>query len=117
MAIYFCENHEKYKKVVITDKYGIELPNIKTIPHYYLLFYCKIDPANYLVDHKIYNVEIRQPQWRIDRKEKGVLLIGSRWDFPEGFPEDKIIKTIKFPNGKDAFYMVETDGYDEETKM
>ena len=100
--------------MVITDKYGIELPNVKTIPHYYILWYCQINPKKYLVDRQIYNVEIRQPQWRIDRKKKDVLLVGSRWDFPEGFDEDKIIKKIKFPNGKDAFYIVETDGYDEE---
>ncbi len=108
-AQYICENHNKYDKVIITDKYGIEWPSVKTIPYLYFLFYCKWDPNTYLKDTSIFNVEIRQPQWRIDSKENNYLLVGSRWDFPENFDQQKIFKRISFPSGKDAFYFVETD--------
>ena len=109
VAEYACENHDKYSQIIITDKYGIELPSVKTVPHYYILFHCKIDPALYLSNKELYNIYIRQPQWRIDRELKNALLIGSRWDFPEGFDMNKIMKTIYFSNGKAAFYFVETE--------
>lgn len=107
-ALYICENHDKYDKVIITDKYGIEWPSVKTIPYLYFLFYCKWDPGTYIKDTSILNLEIRQPQWRIDSEENNYLLVGSRWDFPENFDQIKIFKRISFPSGKDAFYFVET---------
>ena len=108
VAQYACQNYSKYDKIIITDKYGSEWPSVKTIPYLYILYYCKWDPKVYLSDKNLYNIEMRQPQWRIDSKEKNLLLIGSRWDFPEGFPEEKIMKKIYFPSGKAAFYFVET---------
>lgn len=113
-ALYACGNHDKYKKIIITDKYGIEWPSVKTIPYLYILFYCKWDPATYLKSGDLFNIEFRQPQWRIDSKEKNYLLIGSRWDFPEDFDKKRILKTIYFPDSayepKAAFYFVETNG-------
>lgn len=38
VAEYVCQNHSNYKKIVVTDKYGIEWPSVKTIPYLYLLF-------------------------------------------------------------------------------
>ena len=112
MAQHACENHNKYEKIIITDKYGIEWPSVKTIPYLYILFYCKWDPALYLDDKNLFNIEFRQPQWRIDSKEKNWLLVGSKWDFPEDFDKAKIMKTIYFPASayepKAAFYFVET---------
>lgn len=96
-AQYACANRARYEKIIITDKYGIEWPSVKTIPYLYILFYCKWDPATYLTDKNLYNIEFRQPQWRIDSKEKNWLLIGSRWDFPASAYEPK-----------PAFYFVET---------
>lgn len=109
VAQYVCNNYHKYDKVIITDKYGIELPNIKTVPNYYILFHCNINPVRYLLDKNLMNIEIRQPQWRIDSKLKNTLLIGSRWDFPENFDMSKIFKIVYFPSGKPAFYFVETN--------
>lgn len=111
-AVYACQNYKKYDKIILTDKYGIDWPSVKTIPYLYILFYCKWDPDKYLMNKNLFNFELRQPQWRIDSKEKNWLLIGSRWDFPEGFDEGKIIKKIYFPESaygpKAAFYFVET---------
>lgn len=109
VAQYVCKNYSKYSSVIVTDKYGIELPNIKTVPNYYILFHCQWNPSVYLNNKNLYNVEIRQPQWRIDSKLKNALLVGSAWDFPENFDKKRIMKTIYFPNGKVAFYFVETD--------
>ena len=109
---YACENHRKYDKIIITDKYGIDWPSVKTIPYLYVLFYCDWNPAAYLTDRNLYNIEFRQPQWRIDSEEENWLLIGSRWDFPENFDKTKIMKTIYFPESayepKPAFFFVET---------
>lgn len=99
---YLCQNYQKYDKIILTDKYGIEIPKIKTIPNYYVLFYCKKDP-------RYFNIEIRQPQWRIDSKNKNWLLVGSNWDFPENFDQSRVMKKIYFPNGKEALYFVETN--------
>ena len=109
---YACQNHEKYDKIIVTDKYGIDWPSVKTIPYLYVLFYCDWDPAVYLKDRNLFNIEFRQPQWRIDSRQKNWLLVGSRWDFPEDFDKSRIIKTIYFPESayepKPAFYFVET---------
>lgn len=113
VSIYACENHEKYDKIIITDKYGIYWPSVKTIPYLYVLFYCHWDPQTYLTNKSLYNIEFRQPQWRIDSMEKNWLLIGSRWDFPEDFDKRRIMKEIDFPNtGNAAFYFVETKDSD-----
>ena len=112
VAQYACQNHEKYDKIIVTDKYGIDWPSVKTIPYLYVLFYCDWDPAVYLKDRNLFNIEFRQPQWRIDSRQKNWLLVGSRWDFPEDFDKSRIIKTIYFPESayepKPAFYFVET---------
>lgn len=109
---YACVNRDKYEKTIITDKYGIDNPSVKTIPYLYVLFYCNWDPREYLGNKYLYNIEFRQPQWRIDSKEDNWLLVGSRWDFPEGFDESRIIKKIYFPESayepKPAFFFVET---------
>ncbi|KKQ95766.1 MAG: hypothetical protein UV74_C0013G0373 [Candidatus Woesebacteria bacterium GW2011_GWB1_43_14] len=108
-ANYVCENHQRYNEIVFTDKYGIELPKVKTIPHYYVLFHCGISPKNYLDNDQILNIEFRQPQWRLDKEMENALLIGSPWDFPEDFDAKRIMKIIQFPGGKPAFYFVETN--------
>ncbi len=110
VAEFACENWNEYDQIIVTDKYGIEMPSIKTIPHYYILFHCQYDPAEFIRTRKLFNITGRQPHWRIDKKLTNTLLIGSPWDFPEDFPQDKIMKKIYFPNAKPAFYFVETSG-------
>ncbi len=105
---YVCANQRSYDKIIITDKYGIEFPKINTIPHYYILFHCKVDPAHYQKNPELEGIELRQPQWLVDSKLENTLLVGSPWDFPESFDEHKIMSKLYFPNGKPAFYFVET---------
>jgi len=106
---YACENKDSYEKIIITDKYGIEPPSIKTVPHFYVLFHCEFDPKSFQETRQLFNIEGRQPHWRIDSRRNNTLLIGSSRDFPEGFPEEKIMKKIYFLNDKPALYFVETD--------
>lgn len=109
VSIYACENYKKYDKIIITDKYGMYWPSVKTLPYLYVLFYCNWDPMTYISNRNLYNIEFRQPQWRLDSKEKNWLLIGSNWDFPEDFDKRRIMKEIGFPNtNRPAFYFVET---------
>lgn len=110
VSIYACDNYKKYDKVIITDKYGAYWPSVKTLPYLYVLFYCNWDPQTYILNQNLHNIEFRQPQWRLDSKEKNWLLIGSIWDFPEDFDKRRIIKQIDFPNtNRPAFFFVETN--------
>jgi hypothetical protein len=108
---YACQNKANYQKIIITDKYGIYWPSTKTVPHLYALVHCQIDPTKYLENREIYNLEFRQPQWRIDSLQENTLLIGSNWDFPENFPKEWINKIIFFPNSRPALLFVETAEY------
>ena len=108
VSLYVCEKHEKYEKVIVTDKYGVEISDVKSIPHYYFLFYCRINPMRYQQDPRLFNVEFREIVWWEDLTEPNALIVGSPRDFPENFPEERIKDKIYFSNGKTAFYLVET---------
>lgn len=107
-AIYVCQNHDKFDQIIVTDKYGIVVNKIKTVPYLYFLIYCNIDPEKYLQNREIYNISFRQPQWFYDSQLSNTLLIGSQWDFPENFPKNWIDKQIDFPTGEPALLFIET---------
>ncbi|HUV71847.1 MAG TPA: glycosyltransferase family 39 protein [Clostridia bacterium] len=108
---------DKYEKIVIDTSYQG--------PYLFFLFYEKYPPALYqpqaqlvkkdefsLGEGKGYdNYEFRDIYWPVDRGAKHTLFAGS----PERLPlqdidsrEARILKTIYFPDGKEAFYVVET---------
>jgi len=49
---YALANKSKYKEIVLDPYRGIEAPNIVSIPHMYILFYTKYDPAIYQQENK-----------------------------------------------------------------
>lgn len=108
---------DNYEEIVFTSKYGQ--------PYIYYLFYTQYPPEKYqkqakLIEHpegdvgrveKIDNIVFREIYWPKDRFVKNRLYIGATYEIP---PEDikeseaRVLKEIKFLNGKLAFKIVET---------
>lgn len=112
---YALANKNKYKEIVFDPYRGIEAPYIVSIPHMYILFYSKYDPATYQKEEKIRpdgsfgfdKFTIRQIDWRVDRSKKDTLFIGSPWSLPEkDIKEEDILEKIYLGNGSLAFFIV-----------
>lgn len=108
---YIARNHDKYQKVVITDRYDQ--------PYILFLFYSKYDPAKYQREEKVIGDNkfgfstinsFEKYEFRPIGKEeiassKNTLFIGTS----EEIGIDQILlKVINFPNGRPAFKIVGT---------
>ncbi len=114
-VLYALDNKDKYQEIVYDPYRGVEAPYIVNIPHMYILFYSKYDPAKYQTEAKHFGKDtfgfdkftIRKIDWREDRSKKGTLFIGSPWSLPENdLAEAEILKKIYLSNGKLAFFIV-----------
>ncbi len=116
MALYACENKENYSSVFITDTHGSIVPNNTGLPALYYMFYCKVDPEDFLTERKqLENINFRRVQWKSDKIVKDALIIGSYWDLlPEFVPQDRIVKTVYYPSEEPAFIFVDTRGYEKD---
>lgn len=107
---YARENEEKFDKIIMTYEYDQ--------PYIYYLFYNKIDPAWYqnnwdynktgLTDRFkriIGKYEFGNIHYLRDSILSNTLLIGTPSEIPDNA---KVIKVIKFPDGKVAFRIAET---------
>ena len=107
---YAKENEEKFNNIIMTYEYDQ--------PYIYYLFYNKIDPSWYqknwdyngngTVDRFkriIGKYTFRNIEYSKDIHVLSTLLIGTPKEIPDNA---KVIKTIKFPDGKTAFQIVET---------
>jgi len=107
---YMKENEAKFKNIIMTYEYDQ--------PYIYYLFYNKIDPLWYqknwdynkngTVDRfkrVIGKYMFRNIDYSKDIKIPNILLIGSPKEIPDNA---KVIKTIKFPDGKIAFKIIKT---------
>jgi len=110
VALYACQNEDKYENIIVTDTFGSEVPNNTGLPALYVLFYCKIDPKMRLTsDYGFEKIKIRRMVWEKDNFLANSLVVGSFWDLPpEKIYSSAIVKTIKYPNGKGAFVFMET---------
>jgi len=110
IAVYACEHKQQYDNVIISETFGSFGPTITGIPYSYVLFYCQYDPAKFVADgRKIDNFIFRRVDWLHDQNRPNDLLIASPWDFPpDGPPKEKVVKEIKFLNGRTGFYFVES---------
>jgi 4-amino-4-deoxy-L-arabinose transferase-like glycosyltransferase len=112
MITFVWENQDKYKKVVITNRY--DQPYILT------LFYLKYDPKLYQMQPKTQSeidvfgfttiTAFDKYEFRPIRPEeieanKNILFVGTAKEIPENI---SVVKTINFPNGQPAFKIVET---------
>jgi len=109
IALYACENKDNHDDIFVSESFGTK-SDITGLPHLYLLFYCKYDPAEYLIDPSIDNIKIKRPYWIEDQYEyKNSLFIAAPWDFPiEDVPEQAIIKKLEFVNNEPSFIFVDT---------
>jgi len=114
-VLYALDNKDKYQEIVYDPYRGIEAPYIVNIPHMYILFYSKYDPAKYQTEAKHFGKDtfgfdkftIRKIDWREDRFKKGILFIGSPWSLPENdLAEAEILKKIYLGSGRLAFFIV-----------
>lgn len=112
---YALANKDRYKEIVFDPYRGIEAPYIVSIPHMYILFYSKYDPAKYQKENKIRpggsfgfdNFTIRKIDWRVDRLEKDTLFIGTPWSLPEkDIKDNEILKKVYLSGGQLAFLIV-----------
>lgn len=112
---YALANKNKYKEIVFDPYRGIEAPYIVSIPHMYILFYSKYDPAFYQQENKTRTdgsfgfdkFTIRRIDWRVDRSKKDTLFIGSPWSLPVGdIKKEDILEKIYLSGGQLAFLIV-----------
>jgi 4-amino-4-deoxy-L-arabinose transferase-like glycosyltransferase len=105
IALYACQNLDRYKEVIISDTFGSDAPINTGTPYAYVLFYCKYNPATYLAnDRQITKFSFRRVDWKNDSKRVNTLLIGSFWDMPlDQIPAKQILQKIYFLNGKLGF--------------
>ena len=112
---YALANKSKYKEIVLDPYRGIEAPNIVSIPHMYILFYTKYDPAIYQQENKTRpdgsfgfdKFTIRRIDWRVDWDKKDTLFIGSPWSLPEkDIKNDEILRKVYLSGGQLAFLIV-----------
>lgn len=107
---YVKENESQYREIVMTYQYDQ--------PYVYYLFYNKIDPAGYqknwdnnkngTIDRfkrVIGKYTFRNIEYSRDKNIKDALLIGTPNEIPNN---TRVVKTINFPDGKEAFKLVKT---------
>lgn len=108
---YLQENEKNYERIVVSTKIPLDQSYI------FFLFYLKFPPAEYqkfstqfsgeyLSSHTFGKFEFRDFNWNDEKRTKKTLYVGSLVNFPA---ELRSIKTIYFPNGEEAFKLVESD--------
>ncbi len=105
VAIYACQNLDKYDHIVITDTFGSDGPLNTGLPYLYVLVYCEHDRNMFLNTGKHDpRILFRRPNREDFAKNENMLLIGSPWDFLDNLAtKGKILKTVDFLNAKPAF--------------
>ena len=117
-VMYALTNQDKYQEIVFDPYRGVAGPYIVSIPHIYLLFYAKYDPAKYQTEEKISKDEyyhfdkytFKKIDWHFpgaDRSAEDTLFIGSPWSLPEkDLAQHEILKRIYLTNGDLVFLAV-----------
>ncbi len=112
---YALAHKDQYQEIVFDPYRGIIAPNIVSIPHMYILFYSRYDPATYQREEKIRsdgsfgfdNFTIRKIDWRTDRFKKDTLFIGTPWSLPaKDIENEKILKKVYLSGGQLVFLIV-----------
>ena len=97
----FVRGYEgKVEKIVVTDYY--------MQPYIFFLWFGKIEPEVYQAKG-LPDYEFRRINWEEDSQREDVILVGVEEEIPTSEKiSEKIIKEIKFSNGKTAFKIVKT---------
>lgn len=113
-VLYALKNSSRYNEIVFDPRRGVQGPYIISVPHLYILFYSKYDPAKFQREAKkigdSFNFDkftIRDIKWTEDKNLKNTLFIGSPWSFIEkDLTESWILERIYLKNGNRAFLIV-----------
>jgi len=112
MSLFAWENQTKFERIIVDYNFGSLGPYLTGVPHLYILFYGKYDPASYqnrpnLNSNDFANFYFRPINWREDSNLKNTLFIGSPWSLPlDGIKEEQILKKVYFKNGNLGFLAV-----------
>lgn len=115
LALYAWEHQKEYQKIIVDYNFGSQGPYITGVPHLYMLFYGKYDPALYQNrpdknSNNFANFVFRPIYFPKDRLEKNTLLIGTPWSLsPKDLKEEQILKKVYFKNGVLGFLVVKTE--------
>jgi hypothetical protein len=109
-ALYACENRDNYDHIFISDTFGSKGPLNTGLPDKYYLFYCEIDPVEYVRTRKLDKIGFRRPSIEFaEQTSSNNLYIAAPWDFPlEDILEEQIVKSTQYPSGETAFMYVKT---------
>jgi len=114
-VLYALSHKNEFTEIVYDPKRGTESGDVINIPHMYILFYSKYDPATYQKEVGSFTKDsahfdkftIRPINWQVDRYKKGVLFIGSPWSLPEkDIKASEILERIYLHNGRLALMVV-----------
>lgn len=113
-VFYILSNEYRYKEIVFDPRRGVQGPYIVNVPHLYILFYLKYDPAKYQKGFektsdafKFDKFTIRDIKWVEDKYKKNTLFIGSPWSFIEkDLQEGEILEKVYLKSGDLAFLIV-----------
>jgi len=110
VSLYAWQHQKEYNEIVIDPTFGSIGPYTVSVPYLHILFYGKYPPKLFQLNKgRVENFNFRPIYWPKDRLKKNTLFIGSPWSLPNDELKQSIIhKVIKFKNGVDAFYIVET---------
>jgi hypothetical protein len=108
---YACSHISDYDQIFISDTFGSLGPLNTGTPYLYTLFYCPKNMENFILTGKqLPQIDFRRPNSDSSKEKGKLLLIGSTWDFLDGnLYGGKIVDKVVYPNGVDAFWMVEKD--------
>jgi len=114
MSLFAWENRSKFDRIIVDYNFGSLGPYLTGVPHLYMLFYGKYDPASYqsrpnIDSNDFANFSFRPINWREDSKLKNTLFIGSPWSLSlDGVKEEQILKKVYFKNGNLGFLAVKS---------
>lgn len=117
-TLYALEHQNEYDEIIFDPVRGREGPHVVSIPHMYILFYSKYNPAFYQTEEKrmgensfgfgMYTV--RNIDWPKDRGSSKKLYIGSPWSLPEKDIKPELIKKkVYLKDGTLAFLIVSAE--------
>lgn len=110
-AYFLKENEDRYKGIVVDPYFG-EFHDLFGVPHLYILYYTKYNPANFLKERDDYEkgirfgkYDIRYINWDGEQLKKDYIYFTPVSNLPKEDIKVKLkeLKVIRYPNGKEGF--------------
>lgn len=107
LSEYACANLGNYDKILISNTFGSEGPTNSGVPYLYMLFYCPEDRNSFIKTGKhLDKIQFTRPNIYSTEQKGKLLLIGSPWDFLQGYYGGKMVGEVDYPSGIPAFIFV-----------